>query len=256
MTPDRGNTFGSHFILRSVKTMQERLHKYMASCGIASRRKCEEIILEGRVKVNNKTVTEVGFKIDTLTDKVEYDAKQIIPEERKVYIALNKPEGFVCTVKDEKNRKTIMDLVNIKERIYPIGRLDFDSSGLLLMTNDGDIYNKIIHPSRQINKTYIAVINGILDASDIIHFNQGIDIGGYITAPAQISVIKISEKNSSVKIIIHEGKNRQIRRMCEKLGHPVMQLKRISIGSIKLDGIEMGRWRYLTDEEIKYLKSL
>jgi 23S rRNA pseudouridine2605 synthase len=256
MTPDRGNTFGSHFILRSVKTMQERLHKYMASCGIASRRKCEEIILEGRIKVNNKTVTEVGFKIDTLTDKVEYDGKQIIPEERKVYIALNKPEGFVCTVKDEKNRKTIMDLVNIKERIYPIGRLDFDSSGLLLMTNDGDIYNKIIHPSRQINKTYIAVINGILDASDITHFNQGIDIGGYITAPAQISVIKISEKNSSVKIIIHEGKNRQIRRMCEKLGHPVIQLKRISIGSIKLDGIEMGRWRYLTDEEIKYLKSL
>lgn len=236
--------------------MQERLHKYMASCGIASRRKCEEIILQGRVKVNGKVITEVGLKIDTLIDKIECDGKQIVPEDKKVYIALNKPEGFVCTVKDEKNRKTIMDLVNVDERIYPIGRLDFDSSGLLLMTNDGDIYNKIIHPSKQINKTYIAVIKGIIDASDIAHFNNGIDIGGYITAPARINVMKIDDKSSNVQIVIHEGKNRQIRKMCEKLGHPVIKLRRISIGNIKLDGIEMGKWRYLTSEEIMYLKSL
>ena len=140
--------------------MEERLQKFMAGCGVASRRKCEEIILSGKVKVNGVTVTELGVKVDGNKDKVEYNGKIIKPEETKVYIMLNKPEGYITSVKDEKNRKTVLDIVKVKERIYPIGRLDYDSSGLLLLTNDGDIYNKIIHPRVEITKKYIAVVKG------------------------------------------------------------------------------------------------
>ena len=135
--------------------MEERLQKFMASCGIASRRKCEELILSGKVKVNGVIVKELGVKVNGNIDKIEYDGKVIKPEEKKVYIILNKPEGYITSVKDEKNRKTVLDIVKVKERIYPIGRLDYDSSGLLLLTNDGDIYNKIIHPRVEITKKYI-----------------------------------------------------------------------------------------------------
>jgi pseudouridine synthase len=236
--------------------LEERLQKYMATCGVASRRKCEEIIEQGRVKVNGLVVSELGYKVDTDNDEVWVDNNKIKKEERKVYIALNKPEGYVCTVKDEKGRQTILDLVKVEERIYPIGRLDYDTSGLILMTNDGDVYNKIIHPREEKNKVYIALIKGIPSRESVEQFEKGIDIGGYITAPASIKVIKTFTDASKVEITIHEGKNRQIRRMCDALNHPVLSLKRIQVGNIKLNDLPKGKWRFLDEKEINHIKSI
>lgn len=246
--------------------MEERLQKYMARCGVASRRKCEEIILNGEVKVNGLVVNQLGIKVNGETDKIEYNNTIIVPEEKKVYIMLNKPEGYITSVKDEKGRKTILDIVNVEERIFPIGRLDYDSSGLLLLTNDGEIYNNIIHPRVELNKTYIAVCEGSFLKDDIYKFKTGIDIGGYITSNANIEIIS-EEKvfvrkynkeiiKSTVEITIHEGKNRQIRRMCAALNHPVESLKRISVGQIKLGYLKKGQWRNLTEDEINYIKTL
>ena len=236
--------------------MEERLQKFMARCGVASRRKCEEIITEGRVKVNNSIVAELGYKVDPENDKVYVDDKIINIEENKVYIALNKPEGIVSTVKDEKERETILDLVKTKERIYPIGRLDYDTSGLIILTNDGDIYNKVIHPRQAINKVYIALLEGCPNQEEISKFCNGVDIDGYITAPADFKITKRIGFNCRVTITIHEGKNRQIRKMCEAIGHPVIALKRISVGSILLGDMEKGEWRNLTEDEVNYLKNL
>lgn len=240
--------------------MEERLQKYMARCGVASRRKCEEIILSGEVRINDNIVSELGVKINPEKDTVTYKGNIIKPEEKKLYIMLNKPEGYITSVKDEKGRKTILDLVKVEERIYPIGRLDYDSSGLILLTNDGDIYNKIIHPRVNIGKKYIATCRGEFSKEEIKRFESGIDIGGYITAEAKMTLLDIEKKNnlvnSVVEIIIHEGKNRQIRRMCEALGHEVLSLKRVEVGSIKLGYLKKGQWRNLTDEELKYINSL
>ncbi|HEY8888809.1 MAG TPA: pseudouridine synthase [Clostridium sp.] len=236
--------------------MEERLQKFMARCGVASRRKCEEVITAGRVKVNNLVVTELGHKVDPEKDEVHVDNKIINIEENKVYIALNKPEGVVSTVKDEKERKTILDLVNIKERIYPIGRLDYDTCGLIILTNDGDIYNKVIHPRQAINKVYKAIIEGCPTDEEISEFCNGVDIDGYITAKADFEVNKRIGFNCWVTITIHEGKNRQIRKMCDVIGHPVIALKRVSVGNITLGNMEKGSWRNLTEDEIKYLKNL
>ena len=240
--------------------MEERLQKYMARCGVASRRKCEEIILSGEVKINDNIVSELGVKIDPEKDTVTYKGNIIKPEENKLYIMLNKPEGYITSVKDEKGRKTILDLVKVEERIYPIGRLDYDSSGLILLTNDGDIYNKIIHPRVNIGKKYIATCRGEFSKEEIKRFENGIDIGGYITADAKMTLLDIEKKNNSVnsvvEIIIHEGKNRQIRRMCEALGHEVLSLKRVEVGNIKLGYLKKGQWRDLTEEELKYINSL
>lgn len=236
--------------------MEERLQKYMASCGIASRRKCEEIILAGKVKVNGELVRELGIKVDPLKDKVEYDGSIITKEEKKVYIILNKPEGYISSVQDEKGRDTILDIVKVEERIYPIGRLDYDSSGLLLLTNDGEIYNKVIHPREELKKTYIAVVKGEVTNKDIDAFKRGIDIGGYVTAPAELKVISYDKGISTIEIGIHEGKNRQIRKMCAALNHDVLSLKRISIGELKLGYLKRGEWRELKAEEINYLINL
>ncbi len=236
--------------------MEERLQKFMASCGIASRRKCEELILSGKVKVNGVVVTELGVKVNGNKDKIEYNEKIIKPEEKKVYILLNKPEGYITSVKDEKNRKTVLDIVKVEERIYPIGRLDYDSSGLLLLTNDGDIYNKIIHPRVEITKKYIAVVQGEFKKQELEKFKKGVDIGGYITAKAEIKVLKYEDDKTTVEIGIHEGKNRQIRKMCAALNHNVLALKRISIGKIKLGNLKRGEYRNLTREELNYINSL
>ncbi len=243
-------------IILGCGKVEERLQKFMARCGVASRRKCEEIITEGRVKVNSFVVTELGYKVDPGEDKVYVDDKIISVEENKVYIALNKPEGIVSTVKDEKERKTILDLVQIEERIYPIGRLDYDTSGLIILTNDGDIYNKVIHPRQVINKVYIALLEGCPTQQEISNFCNGVDIGGYITAKAGFEITKRVGLNCKVTITIHEGKNRQIRKMCDAIGHPVIALKRISVGNITLGDMEKGSWRNLTEEEIRYLKDL
>jgi 23S rRNA pseudouridine2605 synthase len=236
--------------------MEERLQKYMARCGVASRRKCEELITAGKVRVNNDLIKELGYKVNSDVDSVYVNERLVTPEEKKVYIALNKPDGYVSTVKDEKNRKTILDLVNIDERIYPIGRLDYNTSGLIILTNDGEVYNKVIHPRSIVNKVYIALVDGYISEGDINKFNNGIDIGDYITAPADIQVLKQASNKSKVRITIHEGKNRQIRRMCEKINHPVISLQRISVGELQLGDLKPGEWRYLNQKEIQYLKEL
>jgi len=225
----------------------------MARCGAASRRKSEELISAGRVTVNGQTVSDMGYKVNE-GDEVKLDGKPLLPESRKVYIALNKPVGYVSTVKDERGRKTLLDLVDVPERIYPIGRLDYDTSGLILLTNDGEIYNKVIHPREEKNKVYIAMIQGILTGKEIEAFENGLEIEGYVTAPAEIKTRRILGRNAEVEITIHEGRNRQIRKMCEKIGHPVITLKRISIGSIEIGGLEAGKWRFLTEKEVGQLK--
>ncbi|MBS4839696.1 MULTISPECIES: pseudouridine synthase [Clostridium] len=238
--------------------MEERLQKYMASCGIASRRKCEEFILLGKVKVNGNIIEELGFKVNPLEDIVEYDGRVITKEERKVYIMLNKPEDVITSVKDEKDRKTVIDIVKVNERIFPIGRLDYDSSGLILLTNDGELYNKIIHPRVELDKKYVAVVKGEVSLDDKEKFESGIDIGGYITAPAKLKMLEYSHRKdlSTIEVCIHEGKNRQIRKMCSAINHEVMSLKRVSIGNIRLGQLKKGEYRYLNDEEMKYLMSL
>ena len=238
--------------------MEERLQKYMASCGIASRRKCEELILLGKVKVNGNIIEELGFKVNPLKDIVEYDGRVITKEERKVYIMLNKPEDVITSVKDEKDRKTVIDIVKVNERIFPIGRLDYDSSGLILLTNDGELYNKIIHPRVELDKKYVAVVKGEVSLDDKEKFESGIDIGGYITAPAKLKMLEYSHRKdlSTIEVCIHEGKNRQIRKMCSAINHEIISLKRVSIGNIRLGQLKKGEYRYLNDEEMKYLMSL
>lgn len=235
--------------------MEERLQKYMAKCGVASRRKCEEIILSGAVTVNDIKINELGTKV-TEEDLVKVFNKVIKPEENKVYILLNKPTGYITSNNDEKNRKTILDIVKVKERIYPIGRLDYDSSGLLILTNDGEIYNKVIHPKKEIDKKYIATVKGSFTSEQLEKFKTGVDIGGYITSNAEIRVLNQGKDNSTVEIIIHEGKNRQIRKMCAALNHEVINLKRTNIGKISLGDLQSGQWRYLNEKEISYLNNL
>ncbi len=233
-----------------------RLQKFIALAGVASRRKAEEFIENGRVKVNGETVREMGIKVDPENDRVFVDDKEIFLETEKIYILLNKPVGYVTTLSDEFDRPKVIDLIDIKERVYPVGRLDYNSSGLLLLTNDGELTHKITHPSSHVYKTYVVKIKGNMTKKQINTFKTGVDIGGYTTAPADIEVLKQYKDNSLVKVTIHEGKNRQIRRMMDALDHPVITLKRISIGEINIDDLSKGKWRHLTKKEIQYLKAL
>ena len=234
-----------------------RLQKFLAEAGLGSRRKCEEIIITGRVKVNDIVVNELGTKVDPEKDIVKVDDK-IIKKRDKVYIVLNKPEGYITSVKDQFNRPTVLDLLRgVKERVFPVGRLDYNTSGLLILTNDGDLSYKITHPKHKVVKTYIALIKGIPDEADLERFRKGLKIEeDFITSPAEIEILKTYKNSSLVRIKIHEGRNRQIRKMCAAIGHPVMKLTRESIGKITLGGLKKGDWRYLTDEEIEYLKNL
>lgn len=236
--------------------MSERLQKYMARCGVASRRKSEEFILAGRVSVNGKIEKELGVKVEEDFDIVKVDGIIIKPEEVKRYIMLNKPLNVLSTAKDERGRKTVIDCINASERIYPIGRLDFDTSGLILLTNDGDIYNKLIHPRKEVKKVYIAEILGKPTKEEIEIFCSGIDIGGYVTSNAEFKILHFENNRCEVEITIHEGKNRQVRKMCDAINHPVLKLKRVSIGKIKLQNLNMGEWRELTQKEIEYIQSL
>ncbi|WP_244835391.1 pseudouridine synthase [Clostridium sp. BJN0001] len=236
--------------------MEERLQKFMAECGVASRRKCEEYILQGTVYVNGEKIDKLGTKVNPENDKVEFNGNVLKKEEKKVYIMLNKPEGYITSVKDEKDRLTILDIVKCSERIYPVGRLDYDSSGLVLLTNDGSIYNKIIHPREKLIKKYIAVVKGKVTDKDIEHLKKGVDIGGYITSDADATIISIDGDISTVEIDIHEGKNRQIRRMFASLNYEVISLKRIAIGHLKLGYLKKGGYRELNDIEMNYIRNL
>ena len=232
----------------------ERLQKFIARCGIASRREAENIILSGRVTVNKKTVTELGTKVDEDNDKVFLDGERILPEKKLYYIMLNKPKGYVTTVKDEFDRKTVLELVqDLDARLYPVGRLDYDSEGLLLLTNDGDFAYKLTHPTQHVPKKYHAVVEGTADLEHVLKLRKGVLIDGYLTKPAKVEIADVRERTTQLNITISEGKNRQIRRMCEAVGLPVIKLTRVNIGGISLGNLPKGKWRHLTEAEIKIL---
>ncbi|NLH97267.1 MAG: rRNA pseudouridine synthase [Clostridiaceae bacterium] len=232
-----------------------RLQKFLADAGVSSRRKCEELILQGRVQVNGKIVTEPGTKVEG-SEEIKVDGEVIRPGRKRVYILLNKPTGYISSVKDQFSRKTVVDLVSgIKERIYPVGRLDYDTSGLIILTNDGEFANMLMHPRNEVEKVYVAEVEGRLDAEDIRRLEKGLDIGGHTTAPARVMIIEESAGRSVVEIAIHEGKNRQVRRMFEAVGHPVLRLKRTAIGGITDSSLTEGKWRHLRREEIDMLRS-
>lgn len=237
--------------------MEVRLQKYLAEAGIASRRKCEELILSGKVLVNDVLVTELGTKVNTEKDVVKYDGNVVKPVEEKVYILLNKPIGYVTTAKDQFNRDTVLDLVKIKERVVPVGRLDMYTSGALLLSNDGEFVNKLTHPRNEINKTYNVTVKGIISKDDVERLSSGVTLDdGYITKPAKVKILKIDDEKdiSRIQIMIHEGKNRQVRRMCESIGKKVLALHRSKIGNLEVKNLKLGTWRYLTDKEINSLK--
>ncbi len=232
---------------------EERLQKYLAECGVASRRKCEEYILEGKVKVNGKVITELGTKINPQKDKVEING-QVITKEKKVYILLNKPVGYVTTVNDEKQRKTVMELLNgVNEKVVPVGRLDMFTSGLLLLSNDGEFIYKVTHPKHETTKTYIVKTRGIPTEKDLEKLRVGIKIEDYITSPAKVELLLKDNTNNIARIWIqiHEGRNRQVRKMCEAIGLSVIALKREGVGNLTCEGVERGKWRYLKEEEVR-----
>ena len=231
-----------------------RLQKFLADCGIASRRKCEEFIEAGRVKVNGKTV-ELGFKVDPEKDKVEFDGNIVSNTKKEfTYILLNKPIGVVTTADDQFDRETVLDLVKVKTRVVPVGRLDMYTSGALILTDDGDFIYKVTHPKHEINKTYTVTLVGIVTNEDIEKLRQGVVIDGdYITKPAKARIMKIDEQKniSRVEITIHEGKNRQVRKMCEAIGKKVLALHRAKIGNLGVKDLKLGTWRYMTKREVE-----
>jgi len=236
--------------------MEERLQKYLAQAGVASRRKCEEYIEQGRVKVNGKTITELGTKVNPETDKVEFDNKLISKQnEEYTYILLNKPIDYVTTVKDQFNRNTVLDLVKVNKRLVPVGRLDMFTSGALILTDDGDFVYKITHPKHEITKTYTVTLKGIVTKEDVKKLENGVDIGDFTTSKARVKILKTDEETnkSRLKITIHEGKNRQIRRMCEAIDKKVLALHRSKIGNIGVKDLKIGTWRYLKKSEVDEL---
>lgn len=231
------------------------LQKYMADSGLASRRKCEEIIANGKVKINGKTA-KLGDRVSPEVDIVTLQGKKIkLTKKNKLYIMLNKPRGYVTTMHDKHAKKCVSELISdIKERIYPVGRLDKDSEGLLILTNDGDFANSLIHPSKNVFKTYRVTVKPNVNEEMLIKLSSKMVIDDFETQPAQVELITSEPGRSVLKISIKEGRNRQIRKMCESVGLNVARLKRISIGNIKLGMLPTGKWRNLKDEEVKNLK--
>ena len=232
-----------------------RLQKFLAEAGIASRRKAEEYILQGRVKVNNKVVTELGTKVIPNQDTVSFDDKIIEGSKKNVYILLNKPIGYVTTANDQFGRDKVLDLIKIEERIVPVGRLDMYTSGALLLSNDGDFVYKITHPKHEIDKTYTVTLIGIVTNEEVEKLRQGVQIEDYITRTAKVKILKIDEEKniSRLEITIHEGKNRQVRKMCEAIGKKVKALHRSKIGNLCVKDLKIGQWRYLNKKEVDYL---
>jgi len=236
---------------------EERLQKYLANQGIASRRKAEEYILEGKVKVNGKVVQELGTKINPEKDKIEFEGKEVKKDIKKVYVLLNKPIDYVTTVKDQFSRNTVVDLVkNAGENLLPVGRLDMYTSGALILTNDGDFIYHVTHPKHEVEKTYTVTLRGKVTNEEVDKLRNGVTIDEeYLTKPAKVKILKIDEdKNiSRLEITIHEGKNRQVRKMCEAVGKKVVALHRSKIGDIGVKDLKIGTWRYLKQKEIDML---
>jgi 23S rRNA pseudouridine2605 synthase len=234
--------------------MEKRLQKILSEIGVASRRGAEELIIEGRVTVNGR-IAILGMKADPVRDHIKFDGKLISRPEPKVYLIFNKPRNVVTSLRDPEGRPTVKDyLKNVKYRVFPVGRLDYDSEGLLLLTNDGDFAQAILHPSKKISKSYHVKVKGSLEEEDIKKLRAGVKLEDGITAPAKLQKIRSTENNIWVEITIHEGRKRQIRRMLEQIGHPVLKLKRIRINGIELGNLKPGEYRYLKPEEISKMK--
>jgi pseudouridine synthase len=236
----------------------QRLQKILSQAGIASRRAAEKLIVEGRVSVNGKTVTELGSKAEP-GDDIRVDGRRVKSAERKRYILLNKPSGYITTRSDDKRRRTVLDLLrDVREYVYPVGRLDYETEGLLLLTNDGELAAQLTHPRHQVDRTYEARVAGMPDDAAIDRLRRGIPLDGKRTLPADVALLSKgrSEKGGLLRITIREGRNRQVRRMCEAVGHPVQSLKRTRIGPLGDRALKPGEWRELTDAEVRKLRDL
>lgn len=234
----------------------ERLQKVIANSGYCSRRKAEELISAGKVRVNSQVISELGFKVDG-NDEIMIGNK-VISREEKEYILLNKPRGVVTTTSDEKNRKTVIDLIDTDKRLYPVGRLDYDTTGALLLTNDGELTNLLIHPRNKVDKVYIAKVKGFFDKESALNMSRGVLIDGVKTAKSFVKLRKYDKKSDSsiVEVIIHEGKNHQVKKMFEAVGFDVLKLKREMFAFLNVNGLKSGEYRYLSVKEVKQLYSL
>lgn len=234
-----------------------RINKYLALCGVGSRRKVEELVLQKRVKKNGEVVESLSTQVDEKHDVILLDDNRITLTKEYVYYMLHKPKGYLSTVSDDRGRKTVMDLMaGINERIFPIGRLDYDSEGLLLFTNDGDTAQSLLHPSNEVEKTYVVVVCGEIKESELAVLRAGVVIDGRRTAKCRAKLVKMDKEFSRLEMSIHEGRNRQIRKMFEAIGKEVVLLKRVSVGKIKLGGLSRGSYRSLNQNEVDYLVGL
>ena len=235
----------------------ERLQKIIANCGYCSRRKAEDLIKMGKVVVNGEVIKELGFKAN-MNDVIEVNGEMLDTKEDFVYYLLNKPRGIITSTSDDKNRKTVIDLIDSSKRIYPVGRLDYDTTGALILTNDGNLANLLMHPSNNIEKVYVAKLEGIITKNDIAKLEKGVIIDGRKTYPCKAKITKIDKKNniSIVKLIIHEGRNHQVKNMFKALGFEVIKLKRESVAFLTTDGLKSGEYRKLSVKEVKMLYSL
>ena len=239
-----------------MKDNKIRLQKHLSECGIASRRKAEELIAEGKVRVNGR-IAQIGDKVDPKRDKITVRGKNVVAVNEKIYIMLHKPRGFVTTVKDELDRKNVMDLVkDVGLRVYPVGRLDKDSEGLIFLTNDGEFANRLTHPSRNVNKTYRVTVSGEVTEDKLTTLCTGIELDGSMTLPCDVFIIERREDRTVLNFIISEGRNRQIRRMCEAVGLEVLRLKRTEIAGVKLGMLPRGSWRPLNEREMTRLNAI
>jgi 23S rRNA pseudouridine2605 synthase len=234
----------------------ERLQKIISQAGVASRRASEQLMREGRVTVNGETIRELGTKADPSTDDIRVDGRRIKIPERHRYVLLNKPRGYVTTRSDPEKRPTVLDLLRgVREYVYPVGRLDFDSEGLLILTNDGDLAARLTHPSHGVPRVYDAKVLGVPDEHDVKRLARGIVVDGRRTTTADVQLLPAGRSaHATLRLTVHEGRNRQVRKMCEAIGHPVDHLKRISIGPIRDSRLKLGHWRDLTPEEVKSLR--
>lgn len=235
--------------------MEERVQKFLSRSGVASRRQAEQMMLDGRVTINGTVVRELGVKVDADKDAVKVDGKRIHGE-HPAYVLLYKPKGTICTLDDPEQRPTVMDLVRgVKARLFPVGRLDFDTTGALLLTNDGEMANLLMHPRHRFSKTYLAKVKGIPTEERLEKLRRGINIEGVRTAPAEARIVSVKEKNSLVELVLREGRNRQVKRMFLEIGHPVIRLHRSAYAFLTLDGMAPTQWRHLHTEEIKRLRA-
>lgn len=232
-----------------------RLNKYLADCGVGSRRECDVLIKDGLVKVNGSVAT-LGAVVEE-GDKVTVAGKRVGDKQKLCYLLLHKPKGCVTTVKDDLGRKTVMDLVkDISARLYPVGRLDYDTEGLLILTNDGDLANRLTHPRNEVNKTYVARISGALSDAERLQMERGVLVDGVKTAPCKVKILEKDAHHTRCEITIHEGKNHQVKKMFEAVGKEVEFLKRVAVGDLHLGGLKRGTYRFLNDKEVEYLKNL